>query len=66
MEKIQPRLTPLQAIKKHCLEDCCCGDHKEWKNCLISSCVLYRYRFGHQPDHKGKGNINNLKSSPKS
>jgi len=45
-------LTPLRAIKKHCLE--CSGyEKKEVRGCKIPDCVLYPYRFGSNPNRKG-------------
>ncbi|MCL4354648.1 hypothetical protein M1349_04250 [Patescibacteria group bacterium] len=39
------KLTPLKAIKKHCLE--CSGyEKKEVRECKISDCVLFDYRLG--------------------
>lgn len=38
-------LTPLQAIKKKCLE-CSNGQHNEIKACLVKTCPLYSYRIG--------------------
>jgi hypothetical protein len=46
------KLTPLKAIKKHCLE--CSGyEKKEVRGCKIIDCVLYPYRFGSNPNRKG-------------
>lgn len=57
-------LTPLKAIRKHCLE-CSGGSWNEVKLCVIPTCPLYRYRFGHNPKRKGignpQGNIANLR-----
>lgn len=38
-------ITPLQAIRKHCLQ-CSCGDKNEVDNCVIQGCPLYNFRFG--------------------
>ena len=43
-----PKLTPIKAIRKKCL-DCCCGSFTEVKLCTISKCPLYPYRMGHRP-----------------
>ncbi len=46
------KLTPLKAIKKHCLE--CSGyEKKEVRECKISDCVLFPYRLGSNPNRKG-------------
>lgn len=45
-------LTPLKAIKKHCLE--CSGyEKKEVRECKITECVLFPYRLGSNPNRKG-------------
>ena len=40
-----PKTTPMQAIKKHCLQ---CGDgtYKMVEECHIEDCNLYPFRFG--------------------
>jgi len=48
-------LTPLKAIRKHCLE-CSSGSALEVKNCIITDCPLYSFRFGKNPKRKGIGN----------
>jgi hypothetical protein len=47
-------MTPLQAIRKHCL-DCSGGSYSEVKLCVINDCRLYPYRMGHNPARQGKG-----------
>lgn len=61
-------LTPLKAIRKHCLE-CCGGSRREVELCtanpkdiagsedpeLYTSCSLYQYRFGTNPRRHGVG-----------
>lgn len=42
-------LTPIQAIKKKCKEQCCCGDLSSWKECSVVSCPLWAYRLGKRP-----------------
>lgn len=42
-------LTPIQAIKKKCKEDCCAGDMDSWKNCSVLNCPLWAYRLGKRP-----------------
>ncbi len=45
-------LTPLKAIKKHCLE--CSGyEKKEVRECVIKDCVLFPFRQGSNPNRKG-------------
>lgn len=38
-------LTPIQAIKRKCLE-CSNGQYHEIKACLIKTCPLYSFRTG--------------------
>ena len=42
------RLTPIKAIRAKCLE-CCCGQVKEVRECVIKRCALFPYRMGHRP-----------------
>lgn len=42
-------MSPTQAIKMHCKE-CCCGSAFEVKMCPVSSCYLYPFRMGHNPN----------------
>ena len=42
------RLTPIKAIRTKCLE-CCCGQVKEVRECVVKNCALYPYRMGHRP-----------------
>lgn len=55
-----PRITPLKAIRKKCLE-CSNGSRKEVEHCTIPECALYPYRFGKNPHRKGLGKIENVK-----
>ena len=48
------RLTPIKAIRKHCIE-CCGGSHKEVRECNRVDCHLYPYRMGINPRRKGIG-----------
>lgn len=41
-------LTPLQAIRKKCL-DCCGGAYGVIRDCPIRTCTLYPYRLGKLP-----------------
>jgi len=66
-----PDLSPLKAIKAHCLE--CTGyEYQETKNCTDLKCPLYPYRLGKNPQRKGIGrvggnpNIRNIKTLSKS
>ena len=42
------RLTPIKAIRAKCLE-CCGGQTKEVRECVIKRCTLFPYRMGHRP-----------------
>ncbi len=46
------RLTPLKSIRANCL-DCCNGQPKEVRECQITDCPLWTYRFGTNPKRKG-------------
>lgn len=46
------KLTPLKAIKKHCLE-CSAYEKKQVRECVIKDCVLFPYRLGSNPNRKG-------------
>ncbi len=55
------KLTPLRAIKKHCLE--CSGyEKKEVRECKMTDCVLFEYRLGRNPKRSGIGSSKNLHS----
>lgn len=43
------RLTPCQAIKKYCKEQCCAGELEHWKNCTAKLCSLWLLRKGKRP-----------------
>ena len=43
-----PRMTPLRAIRKKCLE-CSGGDKQEVQDCVLVHCPLHVYRFGLDP-----------------
>lgn len=51
-------MTPLKAIRAKCLK-CCGASYKEVKLCQMSDCPLYPYRFGKNPNLKGKRKPNN-------
>jgi hypothetical protein len=48
------KLTPLQAIRAKCL-DCSSHKPKEVRECLVSTCAIYPFRLGHNPNRKGVG-----------
>lgn len=56
--------TPLQAIRKECL-DCSCYSPKQVRFCHITDCHLYPFRFGKNPFRKGIGRAKNFKSDKK-
>lgn len=41
-------MTPMKAIRSKCL-DCCCGSAPQVRQCTITGCPLFPYRFGHRP-----------------
>ena len=47
-------MTPLKAIRAHCL-DCCCNQPQEVRLCVVESCALHPYRMGHNPARAGLG-----------
>lgn len=53
------KLTPMKAIRKKCLE-CCNGQVKEVRLCLVKNCALYVYRSGHRPKGEEVTTENNL------
>jgi len=57
-----PKMTPLKAIRKKCL-DCSGYSKKEVRECPIIDCPLYPYRMGKNPARKGMGDIKNLRKS---
>lgn len=48
--------SPLKAIKQNCIE-CMCGNKSEVKNCTVSSCPLFNFRFGKNPFRKNTRHI---------
>lgn len=42
-------MTPLEAIRKKCVEDCCAGSKFEVRQCNCPSCPLFEFRFGKNP-----------------
>lgn len=47
-------MTPLQAIRAHCLE-CCADSPKEARECHLTGCHLWNFRLGHNPRRAGIG-----------
>ena len=47
-------LSPLKAIRAKCL-DCANDQPQEVRLCPCTSCALYPYRMGHNPNRKGIG-----------
>lgn len=44
------RATPMEAIRKHCME-CCCGLWSEVERCHSPhTCTLWPFRFGQRPE----------------
>jgi hypothetical protein len=50
------KMTPLKAIRAKCL-DCSAGQPSEVRNCGITECSLFPYRFGKNPNRVGIGNF---------
>lgn len=50
-------ITPIQAIRKMCLE-CCNGQQNEIINCMIERCPLYDFRIGAKPQRKSSNDTN--------
>ncbi len=46
---MNPKPTPLKAIRKHCL-GCCGGRPKEVRYCPLTDCPIWPFRFGRKPD----------------
>lgn len=49
-------LTPMQAIRRKCLE-CCNGQKREIKECTVKTCPLYEFRISerhHRKDNSSK------------
>jgi hypothetical protein len=55
-------MTPVQAIRKKCL-DCCCGSAHEVKACQLIACTLHPFRLGRNPNRKGVSNLKSAQSS---
>ncbi len=50
--KNETTLSPLKAVRTHCVEGCCCGQANEVKLCPSEDCALWPYRFGRGPEVK--------------
>jgi len=50
------KITPIKAIRAKCL-DCSGEQPSEVRNCEISECPLYEYRFGKNPKRQGLGRV---------
>ena len=48
---MEKHITPLRAIRLHCI-DCCCGQIYEVRKCTAISCNLWGFRMGHSPKVK--------------
>lgn len=44
-------VSPIKAIKAKCL-DCCCGQKEEVKLCPATTCPLWGFRLGKNPNRK--------------
>lgn len=44
-------MSPMKAIRQKCLE-CSCGSPTEVKECKVTKCPLYEFRFGKNPNRK--------------
>lgn len=44
-------ITPMKAIRAKCL-DCCAGQYSEVKMCPCTTCPLYDFRLGKNPNRK--------------
>jgi hypothetical protein len=47
-------MTPLKAIRAHCIE-CSGGNRAEVRLCQLPDCPLFRFRFGRNPARAGVG-----------
>ena len=47
-------VSPLRAIREKCLD--CCGSSFEVKSCTVTSCALYPFRLGKNPNRAGLAN----------
>ncbi|MEK6645572.1 MAG: hypothetical protein AABY84_02735 [Candidatus Firestonebacteria bacterium] len=55
LRPVKRKRTSLEAIKEHCLY-CMNGQRQEVNLCpSVTTCCLYHFRFGHNPNRKGIG-----------
>jgi len=54
-KKVTQMLTPLMAIREHCLA-CCGWDKGEVKACFVQDCALYPFRIWIRPSRREIGN----------
>lgn len=52
-------MTPLKAIREKCL-DCSAQQPSEVKHCPVTTCALWPFRMGKNPNRAGLGNAGNL------
>jgi hypothetical protein len=50
------RVTPLRAVRRHCLW-CCNGNPNEVRLCVSKSCPLWPFRLGHRPTAEFKTEV---------
>ena len=55
VKSARKRLTPLKAIRQHCVVDCSSGHPGEVRNCKTTDCRLFHLRMGHNPARQGIG-----------
>lgn len=53
MEKTTDITSPMKAIRAKCL-DCCCDQREEVKLCPATTCPLYPFRLGKNPNRKAR------------
>lgn len=53
--KKEKRMTPLRAIRAHCVIRCMSKQSKEVRLCVDEECPSYPYRMGSNPARKGVG-----------
>jgi hypothetical protein len=55
-EQAGQNITPLKAVRRHCLE-CCNGSAHEVSLCAAKSCPLWPFRFGRKPTDGTKADV---------